>query len=426
MSTRVTWLAGPIASVVALALFLGVLSGRGELFLVTAPLLVTLFSAALRAERPQRTLITHEVSAVRVFEGDRLSVMVTVAARTAIPLVELFEPLPSTVELVSGCNRAVFTLAAGQRLRWTYDLRCLGRGRFSLGTVHVRLWERSGVRVHETRNLTATRIRVYPRIAPLRRLPQPRRTQTAVGNYVSPTFGEGLEPGEIRPFAPGDRVRHVNWRASLRLGKLHVTQHHQERNADVVLMLDTLGHVGVPSATTLDLCACGAASLAWAYLSRKDRVGLIEYGGALRWVKPSSGRTQFERLLDPLLAAEAVFTYVAKDLSLVPPRVLPPQALVIALSPLLDPRFVRAVEDLAARGFDVVVISPCPIDITRASFTLSPVDDLACRLWGWERQAQLVQLRRQGLEVLDWHPDQPLELALAPLVHRRRWRALAA
>jgi len=425
MSARVTGLGASILSLIALALFLGVLLGRAELFLVAVPLLVTLFSTALRADRPQYTL-THEVSAARVFEGDRLTVTVTVTARSRIPLLELFEPLPSTVALASGDNRAVFTLGAGQGLRWSYELRCAGRGRLTLGTVYARVWGRSGLRVLEARHLDPKPVRVYPRVAPLRRLPQPRRTQTSVGNYVSPTFGEGLEPGDIRPFAPGDRARHVNWRASLRLGRLYVTQYHQERNADVVLMLDTLGHVGLPSATSLDLCARAAASLAGAYLSRKDRVGLIEYGGVLSWVKPSSGRAQFERLLDPLLAAKVIFTYVAMDLNLVPPRVLPPQALVIALSPLLDPRFVRAVEDLAARGFDVVLLSPCPIDLTRGFLTFSPVGDLACRLWGLERQAQLAQLRRQGLAVLEWRPDQPLELALAPLVHRRRWRAVAA
>jgi uncharacterized protein (DUF58 family) len=424
MSAQVTRLAGPIVTLIAVALFLGVLSGRPELFLVAVPLLVPLFSAALRADRPQFTL-THEVSAARVFEGDALTVTVTVIAGSRIPLLELFEPLPSTVELASGCNRAVYTLGPGQRIRWTYELHCLGRGRFALGSVHVRLWDRSGLRVHETRHLAAKPVRVYPRIGPLRRLPQPHRTQTSVGNYVSPTFGEGLEPGDIRPFAPGDRVRHVNWRASLRLSRLYVTQYHQERNADVVLMLDTLAHVGLPSATSLDLCARAAASLAWAYLSRKDRVGLIKYGGVLDWVKPSSGRAQFERLLDALLAAKVIFTYVAKDLTLVPPRILPPQALVIALSPLLDPRFVRAVEDLAARGFNVVLLTPCPIDLTRGSLTPSAVDDLACRLWALERRAQLAQLRRQGLVVLEWLPDQPLELGLVSLVHRRQWRALA-
>ena len=66
---------------------------------------------------------------------------------------------------------------------------------------------------------------VYPELVPLRHLPRPMRTQTFVGNYVSPVQGEGIEPGDIRPFAPGDHVRHVNWRATLRLGTLHVTQH---------------------------------------------------------------------------------------------------------------------------------------------------------------------------------------------------------
>jgi uncharacterized protein (DUF58 family) len=124
------------------------------------------------------------------------------------------------------------------------------------------------------------------------------RTQTFVGNYVSPVQGEGIEPGDIRPFAPGDHVRHVNWRATLRLGTLHVTQHHRERNADVVLLLDTLSDVGPSGATVVDVAARAAATLAAAYLARKDRVGLIEYGGQLRWVKPGSGRAQFQRLLD--------------------------------------------------------------------------------------------------------------------------------
>src|SRR5207244_908660 len=126
--------------------------------------------------------------------------------------------------------------------------------------------------------------------------------------------GEGIEPGEIRPFAPGDRVRHVNWRASLRLGSLYVTQYHHERNADVVLMLDALVHIGPARRTSLDHSVHAAASLAAAYLARKDRVGFVEYGGTLRWVKPGSGPAHYERLLDALVQADVRPTYVAKDL----------------------------------------------------------------------------------------------------------------
>ena len=48
---------------------------------------------------------------------------------------------------------------------------------------------------------------------------------------------------------------------------------------------------------------------------------------------------------------------------MIPRRTLPPNALVIALSPLLDPRSVGALLDLRARGFDLAVIdiSPRPV-----------------------------------------------------------------
>src|SRR4030095_31857 len=98
----------------------------------------------------------------------------------------------------------------------------------------------------------------------VRRVPRPRRTQTSAGNYVAATVGDGLEPGDIRPFVPGDSVRPVNWRSS--------TQYHQERNADVVLRLDSLAEVGAAPTTTLDVAIRAAASLAAAYLARKGPV----------------------------------------------------------------------------------------------------------------------------------------------------------
>jgi uncharacterized protein (DUF58 family) len=410
-------------TLVGWALFLAVLADRPELAVVAAPLVVVLLTTRLRATTADLVL-THEVSAERVFDGDSVSVTVTVMAKAPLALLEIWEPLPPFAVLEEGATGRLLTLREGGQARWSYRLRCQGRRRLLRGAVRVRVWDRWGLRLHEAWHGEARRVSVYPRIVPLRRLPRPVRTQTSVGNYVSTALGEGLEPGDIRPFAPGDRIKHVNWRASLRLGKLHVTQYQRERNADVVLMLDTLAEIGRP-VTSLDACATAAAALASAYLARKDRVGLIEYGGLVRWVRPASGRAQFLRLLDSLLDATVTFTYVAKDLDLVPPRVLPPQALVIALSPLLDGRFVRAATDLAARGFDVVLLVVSPIELARSALEPSPERELACRLWAVERQAQIEELRRHGLRVVEWEPADPLEAALAPLARRRPRLAIA-
>src|SRR5438094_575535 len=262
--------------------------------------------------------------------------------------------------------------------------------------------------------------RVVPRPLPLRRRPGPRRMQAFVGNYVAPRVGEGLEPGDIRAFVPGDRVRHVNWRASLRFRRLFVTQYHQERNADVVLMLDTLTEAGAPPDTTLDVSIRAAAALATAYLARKDRVGLIEYCGPFRWVRPNSGRVQHERIFEALLRADVMFSWVTQEVALVPRRILPPQALVIAISPLLDPRFEKALVDLAARGFDLTVLSPSPIPLVRRAIRASASADVACRLWALERRARADALHRLGITIVDWDPAEPLEAALGGLVRSRR------
>ena len=52
---------------------------------------------------------------------------------------------------------------------------------------------------------------------------------------------------------------------------------------------------------------------------------------------------------------------------MIPRRTLPPNALVIALSPLLDPRSVGALLDLRARGLDLAVIDVSPVPVHSTS-----------------------------------------------------------
>jgi uncharacterized protein (DUF58 family) len=349
VSWRPTALNVSFLTVVGWALFLAVLTGRVELAIVAVPMVFALV-AGRRTAGPVDWRIDRTLSATRLLEGECVTVTVTLRAESPLPLVELLEPLPPRVGLERGSNHAFFTLRKGREARWTFELRGVGRQHLRLDGPHVRLWGPLGLAAAESHRPAPATVAVYPRHAPIRHPPRPLRTQTFVGNYVSPTQGEGIEPGDIRPFAPGDQIRHVNWRATLKLGLLHVTQHHRERNTDVVLLLDTLSEVGPDGETVVDVAARGAAALAAAYLARKDRVGLIEYGGQPRWVRPGAGRAHLERLLASLLSASVVFTYVHRALDLVPPRILPPQALVVALSPLLDRRFVRAATDLGLAG----------------------------------------------------------------------------
>ncbi len=413
-----------LLGVVAFALFLGIAFARAEVVLVAFPPLFAIF-VGLAIDRSPHYDITHQVSAQRLFEGDLLHVTITIAAHSSVPFMEVLDPLPPSVQLASESHHKAFSLRAGQTLQWTYALRCLRRSQFILGNVHVRLYGRAGLLIREAKHFAPKPCAVYPQTVPLRRAIRPPHTQVYVGNYVSSALGEGMEFGNIRPFAPGDRTRRINWRTSLRLHDLYINEYQQERNADVVLMLDTLTSVGSPAVNTLDLCVRAAASLAWSYVRRKDRVGLIAYGGAFRWLKPGVGRAHFQAILDHLLEADVIFSFVAKDLALVPKRILPPRALIVALSPLVDERFVKALQDLPARAFPVILVTISPIAVTRRVLRPTLLTDIASRIWAMERAAQLENLRRQGIVVLEWHPQEPLEAVLAAATPRRRVRRVA-
>ncbi len=83
-------------------------------------------------------------------------------------------------------------------------------------------------------------------------------------------------------------------------------------------------------------------------------------------------------------------------------RTLPPHALVLALTPLLDERSVRALLDLRARGFDLAVVEISPVPFAAAGEPASSTSS-RYRLWllAPRRLAQPRYLRL-GVPVVEW------------------------
>jgi len=212
--------------------------------------------------------------------------------------------------------------------------------------------------------------------------------------------GDGVEYADIRDFVPGDRVRSINWRASARRGSLVVNERHPERNRDIVIFVDSLADVRGAGRSLLEDAVRAAASLATRYLETRDRVGLVGFGGVLRWLQPGMGSTQRYRLVETMLETGVEPTYTWRDVNLIPARILPPAALIVALTPLVDPRFVTALEDLRGRRFDVAVVELDPVPLVRPGRT--KVEGAAHRLWLLDREVVRSRLESRGIAIATW------------------------
>jgi uncharacterized protein (DUF58 family) len=94
---------------------------------------------------------------------------------------------------------------------------------------------------------------------------------------------------------------------------------------------------------------------------------------------------------------------------------LPPGALVVVFSPLLDQRFVEALRDMRERGFSMLVVD---VLNTEPPARRRTEDRLARRLWRMEQDAIRFSLRELGVPVVHWDGEEPLDLPLA--AHTRR------
>jgi uncharacterized protein (DUF58 family) len=402
---------------------LGALAARlPELVVLAAPFAVVPAVAVLLARRPRVEAVV-ELERERALEGDELEVAVTLEPAVGAERVDVLLELPRGLVLADGSNPTSVHLADRRRRELGFRVRCERWGGYAVGRVFLRARDPFALVRWEQELDRRSPLKVYPREELVRTLLRPHDTQVFSGNHVAREKGEGIEFADLRPFVPGDRVRRVNWRASARRGQLWVNEHHAERNADVVIFLDSFAELGQPGASTLDDALRAAASLAARYLRQKDRVGFVSFGGTLNWLLPSTGVTQLYRIVDSMLDTRVALNYAWKDLDIIPRRTLPPRALVLALSPLLDERGVSALLDVRGRGFDLVVIEISPLRFLPPADSL--VTETAQRIWRLRREALRGRFERAGVPVAVWNETRPLAAALEEVTAFRQHARIA-
>ncbi len=422
MSRAATPKLGAYAGLAALGLLAALATRLPELVALAAPFALVAAIGLFRARRPE---IGVEVTLERerTLESEETEVQVTLQAEVGAERVEVLLELPRELGVAEGANPRTLHLRDGERRELSFRIRCNRWGGFQVGRIHLRTHDALGLLRHEAVADRRLPLKVYPNEESVRELLRPHDTQVFSGHHVARQKGDGIEFADLRPFVPGDRIRRVNWRASARRGELWVNEHHTERNADVVIFLDSFAEARRGERSTLDPALRAAASLTSRYLRQKDRVGFVTFGGMLNWLLPSTGAGQLYRIVDAILDTEIVLTYAWRDIAAVPRRTLPPQALVLALSPLLDDRAADALLDLRGRGFDLVVIEISPL-----SFVPQPrgeLQELGLQLWRLRRDAVRGRFERAAVPVAVWGDESSLAAALEEVSAYRRHARLA-
>ncbi|OZB85630.1 DUF58 domain-containing protein [Microbacterium sp. 13-71-7] len=268
-----------------------------------------------------------------------------------------------------------------------------------------------------------------PRARRIAELPLSARLIGLHGGHDGQRGGSGGDFRDIHPFAPGDELRRVDWRATARAarrpGDLLVRRTNALSDSAVVIALDTADDLGAVVATwgsgatgrsgptSMDLGREAALSLASAAIEAGDRVAFHALSPGGRTLRSGSGARHLERLRGVIAGtgADGDGTRYRRT----PP--VPPGSIVFVLSTFFD----GAAADLALRwsagGQAVVAIDVLPTPRTQR---LSAAQSLAMRTLLLERTGVLDDLRGAGVDVVSWDAHDPMAaLRIAARIARR-------
>ncbi len=390
----------------AAALAAALVSGRWQLIAFAAPFLGVLASVNWQP-RVSRLSVQAIPDLLRCFENDQ--------AATVVELAAVAEGTAAVLSVTAPPAMQIEVRAGGAPHRQSLSVSAERWGRYPL-QAHVEVVAPGGL-LAGTGTAEIADVFVFPVAAP-QATPMPRTEMPdRLGTHLTRHVGPGVEYADIRAYVPGDQLRTVNWSVSARRGSLHVTQRLTDRAVDVAVLVDLSQQAPGPATAATQRAVEGAVQVVQSALRSGDRVGVIGLGGQQpRWLGADIGQRQFYRVLDTVLGAGDGFTTMTGTLA--PQPAVPPGAVIIAFSTLLDASFGLALMDLRNRGHTVVVI-----DVLEGYPLDDEQDPTIQRMWALQRLAMYRDMGAVGVDVVAWPSEVTLDVAMRLLPQGRRGRA---
>ena len=212
------------------------------------------------------------------------------------------------------------TLSGGKRTETTYSAIPTRRGEVLFAPADVRVRSRWGLCELLERLGSRELRRVYPDFAQVARyawLAGDRRLQE-IGVKTYQQRGQGTDFKQLSEYRVGDSVRHIDWRATLRLGKPIVREFQDERDQCVMLLVDCGRRMraddrgGAIGTTHFDQVLNAVMLLAYVALKQGDAVGAMTFGtpaGQERTFAPRKGARALNALMGQLSGVQPTPTH---------------------------------------------------------------------------------------------------------------------
>lgn len=193
------------------------------------------------------------------------------------------------------------SVAAGQETSIPIRFLAPERGEATFRPADVRLLSPHGLWIRQARLGATETVKVYPDLSRLAgHVLRGTDSHAPNGGILRRRRrGEGTEFHQLREYRNGDSMRSIDWKATARMGKPISREYQEERDQQVVILLDggrrMLARDGQLS--HFDHVLEAVLSLAWVAQKQGDAVGLLSFGSDARWISPKKGRTGIDRLI---------------------------------------------------------------------------------------------------------------------------------
>jgi len=220
-----------------------------------------------------------------------------------------FLGLPAEVELIPA-----------RQIELHYEVIPTQRGAVRFAAVRLRVRSRWGTcELLERLGAQQTR-RVYPDFAQVARyawLAEDRRLQE-IGVKTFQQRGEGTDFKQLAEYRYGDPVRHIDWKATLRLGKPIIREFQDERDQCILLLIDcgrrmrADDRIGAVGSSHFDQVLNAVMLLSFVALRHGDAVGALTFGtpeGAGKSFAPRKGAHALNALMGALYDVQPTTTH---------------------------------------------------------------------------------------------------------------------